>query len=127
MQRLFADLAAHVPTVGFLFADADIAIDAVTDAGNDLAIATFRETQLYDGRALEKSAAIVRLMATNNAETSKLHSASSAEKIVEADAAYMAYRDTERAAVVARIQAEAALSAAKLRARLAVVMAEASI
>jgi hypothetical protein len=119
--------AEHVPTVGSLVAEADIAIDLLVDAGNDLAISTQREMQLADGRALRKTAAIQRLMELENPETKKPHTATSAERVVEADVEYMNYRQVEHAAVVRRIQAEAQLSAAKLRARLAIVMAEASL
>lgn len=128
MRRLFADLAKHdVPTTGGIVAEADITIDDIVDAGNDLAVATKREMELADGRAEQKTAAIQRLMLLENPETKKTHTATSAERVVEADAEYMSYRRQEHAAVVARIQAEAALKASDHRARLAVVMAAASL
>jgi hypothetical protein len=96
------------------------AIDDVLAAAEVYAQAITLILELEDGRAAEKSAAIRRLMQTENDETGKQHSASSAEKIVETDGEYAAYRKRQRGAEVEKHRAEAALFAAKQRARLAV-------
>jgi hypothetical protein len=96
------------------------AIDDVLAAAEVYAQAVTLILELEDGRAAEKSAAIRRLMQTENDETGKQHSASSAEKIVETDGEYAAYRKRQRDAEVEKHRAEAALFAAKQRARLAV-------
>ena len=88
---------------------------AVITAGNVLAQATANEMALEAGRALEKAAAIRRLMdGEPNALTGRAHSVSSAEAIVEADAQYSAYLAQQREAVVAKITAQAAYDSAVL-------------
>lgn len=96
------------------------AIDDVLAAAEVYAQAVVRIMELEDGRASEKSMAIRRLMQTTNDETGKQHSASSAEKIVELDSEYAAYRKQQRDAEVDRWRADGALFAAKQHARLAV-------
>lgn len=103
-----------------LQATARDAIRRIESTGERVAQAYATVQDLADGRAVEKSAAIIRLMQTTNAETTKPHSASSAEKIVESDAEYSAYRRRERDAEVEKHRAEAAYSASKLTARLEV-------
>lgn len=92
-------------------------------AGGALAEATAEVQRLADGRAAEKSAAIIRLVGTENPETLKPHSASSAEKVVETDQQYLRYRVLEREAEIERIRAKAHYDAVKLKATLAVGLA----
>lgn len=102
-------------------------IDTIEQRGEELADAVRAEQQLEDGRALAKSAAVRRIMQTLNEETGKAHSASSAEKIVESDEGYAAYRVAQANAVVEKQRAFARYEAAKLRARLAVSLTEAVV
>lgn len=74
------------------------------------------EQQLADDRALEKQAAILRIMQTTNPLTSKQHSASSADAVVEQDAEYRTYRQKQSDAVVKKFTAKGQFEAAKLRA-----------
>lgn len=97
---------------------AEQAIAAVEAAAGRLAEAIRTVQDLEDARCIEKSAAIRRLMQTMNDETNKLHSASSAEKVVESDAEYLAYRRRQADAEVEKHRAYGAYDAAKLRARL---------
>lgn len=99
------------------------AIAYIVEAANKLALATQRETALEDLRPAKKQAAILRLMATENPLTStsdkpKLHSASSAEAVVEMDAEYAQHRSQQSAAVIARITAWGEYEAAVLRAKM---------
>lgn len=96
----------------------------ITYAGDRLAVALKRVQELEDERPLVKSAAVRRLMGTENAETGKGHSASSAEKIVESDGEYAAHRKRQWEAEVEKQQAYAEYEAAKLTARLAVAVVE---
>lgn len=90
------------------------AIRAIVTAGERMALAHATVQNLADGRAIEKSFAIRRLMATMNDDTGKPHSASSAEKVVELDAEFMAYRRAERDAEIERHRSIAAFESAKL-------------
>jgi hypothetical protein len=98
------------------------AIGQVKSAAQAYGEATAAESRLADGRCIAKRDAIKRLMLTLNEETNKQHSASSAEKVVETDAMYMAYRDAERAAVVDTIIAKGNFHAALLTADLEVAL-----
>lgn len=91
------------------------AIAAVEGAATNLVVATCREMELEDNRALVKDAGIKRLMASGVAT-----SVTGAEKVIELDVEYMAHRAAQREAVADRIFAQGKLEAAKLRARLAV-------
>lgn len=97
---------------------AHLAIRGITDAAERLAQALRTVQELEDGRCIEKSGAIRRLMQTENPETNKQHSASSAEKVVETDAEYAAYRRRQADAEVEKQRAYGAYEAAKLAARL---------
>lgn len=101
----------------------DRAINDVDAASNRLGRAIVAEMTLEDARALEKSAAVRRLMGTPNPETDKPHSASSAEKVVESDEEYMGYRRRQYEAVIETQRAHGAFASAKLRAKLAVGLA----
>jgi len=103
------------------------AIRAVIDTGERVAQAMLHVATLEDGRALAKADAIRRLMEQPNAETGKMHSASSAEKIVESDAEYAAYRARQREVEVEKHRAWAAYEAAKLNAQLVIGMRVAGI
>jgi hypothetical protein len=100
-------------------------IAVITDAGERAATAHDRVTRLEDDRAKYKAEAIQRLMQTQNPLTGKLHSASSAEAVVETDELYASYRMMQREAEVERWRSLAAFSAAKLIARLNVALVEA--
>jgi hypothetical protein len=76
-------------------------------AGEVLAQAVAREAELHSLKGVRKSEAICRLIGTENAETEKPHSASSAEKVVESDATYAWFLADCRNSVVLRIRAEA--------------------
>lgn len=93
------------------------AIDGIGRAARHLGHTTHVVLTLEDGRAMMKSAAIRRLMEIENPETKKVHSASSAEKVVELDEEYAAYRAKQADAEVSRIEAQGAYDAAVLNAR----------
>jgi hypothetical protein len=95
-------------------------IASIEDAAREMAIAQDRVTRFEDERAPLKAAAIKRLMSQTNDLTGKLHSASSAEAVVELDADYAAYRAMQRDAEVERHRTVAAYEIAKITARLAV-------
>lgn len=97
---------------------ADAAIARIEAAAERLAAAHRAIQELEDGRPAEKSAAIRRLMQTENTETGKPHSASSAEKIVETDAEYAAYRRRQADAEVEKHRAIGAFEVAKTSARI---------
>jgi ABC-type hemin transport system substrate-binding protein len=105
--------------------EAEGAILRVEEAADRLATACRAEMELEDERPAQKSAAVRRLMGTENPETNKPHSASSAEKIVETDGEYAAHRRKQYDAVVEKQRAYGAYEAAKLRARLSVDLATA--
>lgn len=95
----------------------DAALYAVEVAADQWAKAKVEELRLEDDRAREKSHAVMRLIGTDNPETGKPHSASSAEKVVELDEEYAAHRALQREAtyqtIVTRAQYECALIRAK--------------
>lgn len=97
---------------------AETSIARIETAAERLAQAARTIQELEDGRPAEKSAAIRRLMQTENPETGKAHSASSAEKIVETDPEYSVYRRRQADAEVEKHRAYGAYEAAKLLARL---------
>lgn len=97
-----------------------VVINEIEQAAKALGDAIAAEQALEDNRCIAKSAAVLRIMATENPLTKKPHSASSAEAIVETDAEYAGYRAAQRRAVVATQEARGAYEAAKLRAKLAV-------
>lgn len=66
-------------------------------------------------RALEKRAAILRLMSSDNPLTGKPHSASSAEAIVESDAEYAAYLAESTEATLLRMHSETTVRIAGAR------------
>lgn len=100
---------------------------AVLDAAASWAAdATNAATLLEDQRAEIKAQAIRRLMGTTNELTQKLHSASSAETVVETDALYAAHRAKQRDAEVQRWAALAQWEAARRNAELDVALAAAS-
>lgn len=94
----------------------DHAIAAIEAAGERLALATEQEQLHADAHGPEKAAAVVRLMSVLDI------SATAAEKRVNEDPHFAQYRAECRASVVARIRAEAAYEAARMRAYLAVRM-----
>lgn len=102
---------------------AEQAVEAIERAAERLALASRMEMALEDERPIVKSESIRRLMATENPETSKPHSASSAEKVVESDGEYAAFRRKQYAAVVETIKARGAFEAAKRRADIAIDLA----
>lgn len=73
-------------------------------------------------RAIEKDAAIRRIMETNNPLTQKPHSASGAEKIVEADDQYAAFLRDGRTVVVDKNHTFTKMQTAKLRAEMAIAL-----
>jgi hypothetical protein len=95
-------------------------IDGIRIAAQALAIATTDEMQMEFDKAAEKSKAIQRLMNVQNPETNKVHSASSAEKVVELDPEYYAWLQRKSQATVKTIEAKAQYECAKLIAQLAV-------
>lgn len=72
-----------------------------------------QEQQLENERHVAKLAAVLRLLPTENPLTAKPYSVSAAEAYVETDADYAAYLASQRAAMLARIDAEAARDAAR--------------
>ena len=106
---------------------AESSIGQIEEAAERVGMAVDAVLDLEERRPLVKSQAIRRLMGTENPETQKAHSASSAEKVVELDADYAAHREQQRAAEVEKIRAWAALDAAKLRAQLHVHLVGAGV
>lgn len=94
-------------------------ISSIADAAQNLADATAAEMKLEDERITHKLAAIDRIMAGgDNQFTSKPHSYSSAEGIVNTDEQYQEYLGRIRAAVRDRIMARGRYEAALAEARL---------
>lgn len=91
----------------------------IAEAGLSLAEATLREMAIEDTRPLVKAEAIRRLVGTENPANGKLHSASSAEAVVEMDAEYAATLKAKREAVFQKIVARANYDASVAAARLA--------
>lgn len=77
------------------------------------------EMLLQHTKPLAKHDAICRIMATENKLTGKAHTATSAEAIVEADAAYAAHLQQMRIVVGNKLKADSEMQAAKLRAQIA--------
>jgi len=98
----------------------DYAQDIVM-AGRKLAEAVTAEMELEAKKAGEKSDAIRRLIGSENLETGKAHSASSAEKIVETDRAYADFLATQRDATYKKLVACAEYDAAVVAGKLAAV------
>lgn len=97
----------------------DEVLDAIRMTGERYAEAVTHEMMLEGQRPAIKQNAVLRLMQTTNPETNKLHSGSSAEKVVELDHEYADYRAIQRNAVGERIRAETEFEVAKTRGRLA--------
>lgn len=104
-----------------MFHETHATISRIREAGDALAQATRAEMELENRRPLVKAAAIRRLM-----ESGAASSATAAEKIVEQDAEYADHRRQQVEAAVARQQWFAAYEVAKLDARLAVALFEAT-
>lgn len=101
---------------------AEDAIEAYEANGEMFADLAGEEMDREGQRAIEKDAAIRRIMETDNPLTQKPHSASSAEKIVEADAEYAAFLKDSRMVVVDKNHAFTKMQAAKLRAEMAIAL-----
>lgn len=99
---------------------AEVQIGTVEQTAADLGTARNHEQQLADRKPVEKAAAIRRIMATENPETGKPHSATSAEKVVETDDTYRGFLAQCRTATLETQLAWGRYEAAKLRAQLAV-------
>ena len=85
-----------------------------------------REIQSHDDARRDfKVAAVRALIGSDNPETGKPHSASSAEKAVEADAEYRGFAERAASLEARKQEAFGRYEAAKLRARLAVELAAA--
>lgn len=80
------------------------------------------EQQMEAERAEQKSAAIGRIMATDNPLTSKAHSATSAESIASTDEAYAAFLLNVRNLVHSKLRLETGYHAAYLRAQLSIAV-----
>lgn len=102
------------------------AILAIEAAGSEYAEAVEHERRLEHYRPRKKAEAIARIMATENPETHKQHSASSAEKIVETDPDFWQLCQDQRAAAAATIRARARYEAARRTADLEVALVQAS-
>ena len=107
--------------------EAVVAIATIDVTARDLAEAVRFEMQMETAKAIAKSAAVQRLMQVDNPETGKLHSASSAEKVVETDDEFATFRATQIRAVVTKYLALGRYESAKLSARLAVALVEAGV
>jgi hypothetical protein len=82
-----------------------------------------REMELEAARPIAKAAAVRRIMETENPDTGKPHSATSAEKVVESDAEYAEFLKTLRGVTLNKHAAYSAVVAANLRAELAIALA----
>lgn len=98
-------------------------IGDVEKHGERWAALAHREDELESRRPLAKVEAIRRIMGTDNPDTGKAHSASSAEKVVETDPEYFAFLQTQRDVTREKNEAWVWLEAARLRARLYVALA----
>jgi hypothetical protein len=98
------------------------AIDDVLAAAEVYAQAVRSVMELEDLRPLLKAKAIGEMLGTPNplGKPGALHSASSAEAVVEQHGDYWQHRQKQAQAEVERIRAHAALDVAKMRARLAI-------
>lgn len=100
---------------------AKLAADAVEQAAERLAAAMRQVQELEDERPNVKSACIAEMIGTPDLlKPSGVHSASSAEKVVESHARYAAHRQLQARAEVEKHRAHGAYEAAKLRGQLAV-------
>lgn len=104
------------------FAQEHAAIDEVLDAAETYGQALAAVQALEDERPLIKAKCIAEMIGTPNplGKPGAVHSASSAEAIVEENARYWQHRQKQATAEVERWKAHGQLEAAKLRARLAV-------
>lgn len=102
----------------------DEMVDEILKSGERFARAVTEELALEDEKPLRKADAIRSIIGSENVETGKPHSASSAEKVVEAHPEYAAFLTDRRAATYEKIVAGARYAAAKARARMAAGMAE---
>lgn len=103
--------------------DAQAAIAHLEYAAEKRANCVAAVMELEDARPLVKSRCIAAMIGTENPETQKPHSASSAEKIVESHPEYAEHRREQIAAEVRKLMAFGEYDAAKLRAQLAVGLA----
>ena len=92
---------------------------AIVTAGDRLAEAVEREMALTDEWPLVKLDAIDRLMKTSTQLSGKPHSLTSAESVVETDAAAMAHKVAIRTATRDKIKAKAYYEACRVRALVA--------
>lgn len=99
------------------------AIQAYLDAHATWAAALKEEMELENGRHFIKRVIVGRYIGTDNPETGKPHSASSAEKAAEVDAEYGAYLAKQTDAVVAKNTAYGLMKAAEYRVQLAIAIA----
>jgi hypothetical protein len=108
------------------FQAAEERIDYIRRVGDNLSVAVRMVQELEDERPLVKSRCIAQMIGTPNplGKEGAVHSASSAEKVVEEHPEYMDHRRKQANAEVQKIRAYAAYEAAKLSARLAVAAAE---
>lgn len=98
-------------------------IEQVEALGLRWAALVHREQELEAARPVAKLEAIRRIMGTENEDTGKPHSYSSAEKAVETDPEYSGYLKTVRDVVLEKNTTYAKLDAARLRAKLGVALA----
>lgn len=77
--------------------------------------ASVEEMRVEDTRALEKTAAIARLMQTDNPLNGRRHSASSAEAVVEMDTQYSEFLRGRRRATAVKLAAMSEMYAARWR------------
>lgn len=97
--------------------------DAIAEydrAAEEYADAVLREMTLDTDRHLLKRQIVARLLTEVNPETQKIHSATSAEKAVDVDAEYLAHLATAREVRGEKLEAERRMTAARLRASLAI-------
>lgn len=86
------------------------------EAATRFAVARVEEQKLEDERHVVKQRVIARLMATDNAETGKQHSATSAEKVVNLDPEYAEYLARQRSALLEKDMAFSVCESARIRA-----------
>ena len=96
--------------------DAVVAVNAIENAAERLALAIKLEMTLEDERPLVKAQAVRRIMDRDGI------AATPAEKIVESDAEYLAHRKRQYDAVVEKQRAFGAYEAAKRRADLEIAI-----
>lgn len=101
-------------------ADVEALLEQYERAAEEHAQAVVREMELEDQKPIAKAEAIARVMQTENTETKRQHSASSAEKICEADPEYAAFLSAKRAATLRKMNLYTRVVSAKLRAQSAI-------